>query len=593
MSYMITPYSWWLAGLMLLSATPLLAQPEYRVHSHNDYLQEVPFWLAYSGGAASIEVDLVLQNDTLYVAHAPQEIDPTVTFSNTYLEELARLAERGQLRPVRLLIDLKTEAYATLDRVVTAITKYPRLTRNDRVTFIISGNRPPPEDYPNYPDFISFDHQNLDDLDRLDFTKVAMISQSFRRYSVWNGYGRMTARDQVRVDSVIRRAQSTGVPFRFWATPDTRTAWASFARLGLDYINTDRPTAARAFLDQLHRNTYVADRPVTPYVPRYEFDASASPRNVILMIGDGNGLAQISAARMANGGQLSLTSINHIGLVSTAAADDPVTDSAAAGTAMATGVKTNNRAIGVDTAGQPLRSIVELLGAHDYRTGIITTDGIAGATPAAFYAHTPERDDSGKILEDLVRSNLSFFISGGQSLEKAVATHFTTTTLDRFEILDRPLAVLNGTDKMPAVAHGRGAFLPESVAKALSVLGKDERPFFLLIEGAQIDNGGHANDISTIITEVLDFDRAVGEALRFADADGETLVIITADHETGGLGIAGGSTAGEVRADFLSADHSGTMVPLFAYGPGARNFTGVFENTEIFHRIVTALGIPK
>ncbi|NJB87397.1 alkaline phosphatase [Lewinella marina] len=590
---MTTIHHWLTACLFLLAATPLLAQAEYRVHSHNDYLQDVPFWQAYSSGAASIEADLILRHDTLYVAHAQQEIDPGVTFSGTYLEELARLAGKGNLRPVRLLIDLKTEAYATLDRVVAAITAYPELARGDLVTFIISGNRPPPEEYANYPDFIYFDHQNLDDLDRVDLSRVAMISQSFRRYSVWNGYGRMTAQDLARVDSVIQRAQNTGTPFRFWATPDTKTAWATFARLGVDYINTDQPAAARAFLDKLDQRTYAADRPSATYTPQHQHDASASPRNIILMIGDGNGLAQISAARMANRGALSLTNLTHIGLVSTTAADDPVTDSAAAGTAMATGVKTNNRAIGVDTAGRPLRSLVERLSDHNYRTGIITTDGIAGATPAAFYAHTPERDDSEKIMHDLVRSDLSFFIAGGEGLEKAISGRFTPTPLAQFNTLERPVAILHGTGKMRAMTAGRGAFLPESVAQSLSVLGQDERPFFLMIEGAQIDNGGHANEISTIVTEMLDFDRAIGEALRFADADGETLVIVTADHETGGLGIAGGSAAGEVRADFLSVDHTGTMVPLFAYGPGARNFTGVFENTEVFHRILAALGIPK
>ncbi|THH39252.1 alkaline phosphatase [Neolewinella litorea] len=590
---MTTIHHWLTASLFLLAATTLLAQTEYLVHSHNDYLQEVPFWRAYSSGAASIEADLVLHHDTLYVAHARQEIDPAVTFSGTYLEELARLAGKGNLRPVRLLIDLKTEAYATLDRVVAAIAAYPELAQGDKVTFIISGNRPPPEDYANYPDFIYFDHQNLEDLDRVDLSRVAMISQSFRGYSVWNGYGRMTAQDLARVDSVIQRAQNTGIPFRFWATPDTKTAWATYARLGVDYINTDQPSAARAFLDKLNQHTYAADPPSATYTPRNQIDASASPRNIILMIGDGNGLAHISAARMANRGALSITSLTHIGLVGTAAADDPVTDSAAAGTAMATGVKTNNRAIGVDTVGRPLRSLVEHLSDHNYRTGIITTDGIAGATPAAFYAHTPERDDSEKIMEDLVRSDLSFFISGGEGLEKAISGRFTPTSLSQFETLDHSVAIFNGTDKMPAIAAGREAFLPESVAKSLSVLGQDERPFFLMVEGAQIDNGGHANEISTIVKELLDFDRAVGEALRFADADGETLVIVTADHETGGLGIAGGSAAGEVRADFLSVDHSGTLVPLFAYGPGARNFTGVFDNTEVFHRILAALGIPK
>jgi alkaline phosphatase len=131
--------------------------------------------------------------------------------------------------------------------------------------------------------------------------------------------------------------------------------------------------------------------------------------------------------------------------------------------------------------------------------------------------------------------------------------------------------------------------LPRSVKQALTVLQAGEEPFFLLIEGAQIDKGGHANNVNTVITEMLDFDRAVAEALRFADADGETLVIVTADHETGGLGIVGGDMAGTVRADFLSVDHSGTLVPLFAYGPRSSSFTGDFDNTEVFHRIMAAL----
>ena len=578
-------------AFLLLLATPLLAQQPYRVHSHNDYLQDVPFWYAYGSGANSIEADVWLRGDSLYVAHDREEIAPGRTLDRLYLENLDRLAEDGTLRPVQLLIDLKSEAYATLDSVTAAIAHYPRLAHGGAVAFVISGNRPGPEDYPKYPEYISFDHQNLSDLTEIDLEKVALISQSFTPYSRWNGLGRMTKTDLARVDSVIQLARQTGKPFRFWATPDTKTAWAAFARLGVGYINSDDPAAARVFLDRLAQNTYPAMPAVETYVPENHFEPTAQPRNIILMIGDGNGLAQLSAARMANGGTLSITNIKTLGLVNTASADDKVTDSAAAGTALATGVKTRNRSIGVDTTGQPLQSLIELLSAADYHTGIITTDAIDGATPSAFYAHTDERDDSEKIIADLVASELSFFIAGGQSREAAITARFTPKTLDELADLDRPTAVFNGAGKMPSVQHDRGAFLPESVSKSLALLKAGEKPFFLLVEGAQIDNGGHADDIATIITEGLDFDQAVGRALQFADEDGETLVLITSDHETGGLGVTGGAAGGGVTADFLSGDHTGILVPLFAYGPGAGTFGGVFENTEVFHRILAALGM--
>jgi alkaline phosphatase len=578
------------AGLWLLIhlASPLSAQDAYPVHSHNDYRQAVPFWHAYASGAASIEVDLLLKNDTLFVTHEAEEIETARTFSRLYLDPINQLAEDGTLRPIQLLIDLKTEAYATIDRVVEAIEHYPGLP-SAVVTFVISGNRPAPADYGNYPDFIYFDHQRIPGLEDIDLSKVALISQPFRPYSVWNGLGRMTAADSARVSTAIERVKKTGKPFRFWGTPDTRTAWACFAKLGVGYINTDKPGTARQFLDKLDHNTFGPQPAVPTYAPQYNIAPGSKPKNIILMIGDGNGLAQISAARMANQGQLSLTNIRDIGLLNTASADDPVTDSAGAGTAIATGVKARNRAIGVGPSGQSQPTLVEILSQRGYRAGIITTDGINGATPSSFYAHTAERDDADKIISDLVNSDLDFFIAGGQWWEEELSPRFASRSLTDFTDLDEPTAVYNGARSMPSVNDGRGDFLPRSVKQALTVLQAGEEPFFLLIEGAQIDKGGHANNVNTVITEMLDFDRAVAEALRFADADGETLVIVTADHETGGLGIVGGDMAGTVRADFLSVDHSGTLVPLFAYGPRSSSFTGVFDNTEVFHRIMAAL----
>ena len=130
-----------------------------------------------------------------------------------------------------------------------------------------------------------------------------------------------------------------------------------------------------------------------------------------------------------------------------------------------------------------------------------------------------------------------------------------------------------------------------SLLKTIALLSKNPKGFFIMAEGAQIDHGGHANDLPVAITEQHDFDRLVGEALKFADQDGETLVIVTADHETGGLSLLDASyKKGMVRGNFSTDDHTNIMVPVFAYGPGSENFIGVYSNTAIFKRIIEAYG---
>jgi alkaline phosphatase len=138
--------------------------------------------------------------------------------------------------------------------------------------------------------------------------------------------------------------------------------------------------------------------------------------------------------------------------------------------------------------------------------------------------------------------------------------------------------------------HGRGKFLSRSINKTLETFSKDKRPFFMMAEGAQIDYGGHANNMEYVVREMLDFDEAVGEAMKFVDNNRETLLIVTADHETGGLTLVGGNTAnGYVHGNFSTTDHTAVMVPVFAYGPGADLFRGVYPNTEIFYKIVKGL----
>lgn len=576
--------------LGLLSTQYFWAQQTYKVHSHNDYLQEVPFWQAYSGGAASIEVDLFLKRDSLFVTHSEGEIQPGRTLETLYLDPLLKVVEQGETRELQVLIDLKSEAYATMDKLVATLGKYPSLTSGGNVNFVVSGNRPKAGDYGNYPDFIRFDHQNLEDLDQIDLDKVALVSVSFKEYSVWNGYGRMVAQQHQAVERAIDKAKGSGKPFRFWAAPDTKTAWARLARMGVDYINTDHPAMAHAYLGTLDKNTFTQEQPIEVYRPKFGYGPDSRPKNVVLMIGDGNGLAQISAAMIANRGALSITELKNIGLIRTSAEDDLVTDSAAAATAIATGEKTNNRAIGAGPDGRDLNTLVEEVDKHGFNTALVGTDAIYGATPASFYANRMERDDTPGLVADLVASDLGFFIAGGRNQEAQIKKTFTTKSLDSFKDLEERTAVYLGEEKAPSMKDGRGDLFPRAIKKALEVLGSDESPFFLMVEGAQIDNGGHSNDTEAIVREMLDFDRAIAEVLRFADTHNNTLVIITADHETSGFGIVGGNQdQGVVHGDFLTVDHSGIMVPVFAYGPQAEKFNGIYENTDIFLKVLEAL----
>lgn len=107
-----------------------------------------------------------------------------------------------------------------------------------------------------------------------------------------------------------------------------------------------------------------------------------------------------------------------------------------------------------------------------------------------------------------------------------------------------------------------------------------------MVEGSQIDWGAHQNNTIYVVEDMLDFDRTIGKALEFAARDKQTLVIVTADHETGGLALTGGNIkTGMVKGAYTSTDHTAVMVPVFAFGPGAENFTGIMENTDIPNRI--------
>lgn len=319
------------------------------------------------------------------------------------------------------------------------------------------------------------------------------------------------------------------------------------------------------------------------------------------------GIAQITAAMINNGNKLNLERCQYVGLHIPHSADNLVTDSAAGATAFACGVKTSNGAVGVDLSNKPVPNIVEQVSERGMKTGLVVTSTITHATPAAFYAHQTHRDKYEDIAADLVLSEVDFFVGGGsidfvarKDGRDLIAelrnrgffiADSATVSIDKVEIPnDLKLGYFTSTHSPAKFSEGR-EYLPLATEKAIQYLTRnsENKGFFLMVEGSQIDWAGHANDSEYIISEVLDFDKAVGVALDFAEKDGNTLVIITSDHETGGYSILTGSTKNEIRAGFTTDSHTAVLIPVFAFGPGQELFAGIYENTAIYHKMAKAL----
>lgn len=589
-------------SVLVSSACVIAQESKVKLHSHNDYQQTLPFWNAYTNGLESIEIDLVLVDGKLYVAHEKQTIHEHRTIENLYLKPLVQAQELaiGKGNKVQFLLDLKSNAKASLEVLVPVLEKYKDFIEEHQVAFVLSGSKPDADYFKTLPGYIKIDHQKLDKLeDSQMWDRVAMVSLSFRDFSVWNGKGRMVEAERQAVQQIIDKVHAMGKPIRFWATPDGKTAWKAFMDMGIDYINTDKPYEVKKYMDHLPNYIYTNAQSTAVYKPTFKSDDKNSKiKNVILLIGDGNGLTQISAAALANGGDLTMLQLKQMGLIKTQAADDFTTDSAAGGTAIATGEKSYNRSIGMSMQRKPLENMTELLSKYDFSTAVLTTDEVIGATPSAFYAHQLDRDDNSLIAKDLLNSEIDVFVGGGKKAFKDVAIDEAFTLLGSVDQIGNSSAdrigVFLAEAGLPGVINGRDDVLARATKETISFLQAKDKPFFMLVEGAKIDSYGHFNNTGGIVTEGIDFDKAVAEAIKFADKDGQTLVVVTADHETGGFAIPQGNVEkGFIEGDFISNDHSGAMVPIFAYGPKSSEFRGVYENNEVFHKIIKLLKIKQ
>jgi len=326
------------------------------------------------------------------------------------------------------------------------------------------------------------------------------------------------------------------------------------------------------------------------------------PKNIILLIGDGMGLSQVSASLYFNENSSNFERFETIGLIKTSSSAELITDSAAGATAFASGVKTYNGAIGVTTDTIPVPTIVELVSEKGLSTGIISTSSVVHATPASFFAHVKQRRMYNDIASFIPKSDLDFIAGGGTKFffDRTDGKNlFNDLVRNNFEVHTKSLPtllsekkhiILLAEDGMPKMLEGRGDFLPNATQLGLDYLSGNENGFFLMIEGSQIDWGGHDNDAEYLISELIDFDKSIGLALDFALENGETLIIVTADHETGGFTLGPDrNDYNKIKPVFSIGGHSATLIPVFAFGPGASNFSGIYENTEIFHKMIRLL----
>jgi alkaline phosphatase len=339
-------------------------------------------------------------------------------------------------------------------------------------------------------------------------------------------------------------------------------------------------------------------------ITHYLHAQNVKPKRVIFLIGDGMGLAQISGAMSQYNGRNAFMRFPVIGLSKTSSARQYITDSGAGATAFTIGKKTYNSGIGIDadTIWQP--TLFELAKKKKMSTGVVVTSSIVHATPASFYAHVKNRNMYDSIASFLLNGNCDIAIGGGTefvfsrkdkrdlSAELSASGFRVITDTILKEISANKYIYLLAEDGMKPINKGRASdYLLNASMQAAKNLGNNKNGYMLMIEGSQIDWGGHDNSYSYMASELWDFNEVINAVLDMAAKDPELLVVVTADHETGGLTLNYNKDKTTFTPVYTTPDHTGIMVPVFAFGAGAAEFAGMYENTEIFNKLVKLLGL--
>lgn len=328
--------------------------------------------------------------------------------------------------------------------------------------------------------------------------------------------------------------------------------------------------------------------------------------NVIFLVGDGMGTAQVYSSIARMGDKSNFLRFPYSGFSRTYSNNKYTTDSGAGGSALMTGHKVDNYHIAKADSGEEFPSFFVSAQKEGMATGFVVSCSVLDATPAATYAHVSDRKSFDSISLQMSRCGHDVMIGGDKNHFLPENRKDGTSPLDTLKARGYELvfsseemqkakgsklcALLSGDN--PATQPARGEMLSEGVNKALDILALHEGGFALMIEGSQIDWACHNNDSAYLRLEMEDFEKVLQIVLDYAEADGNTLVVVTADHETGGLSLLDGDIEkGVSQMTFATGNHSGCMVPVFSFGPGADWFSGVQQNTDIPKKIAALLGI--
>jgi alkaline phosphatase len=326
------------------------------------------------------------------------------------------------------------------------------------------------------------------------------------------------------------------------------------------------------------------------------------PKSIVLVISDGTGIGQHSLSYYEND-RYSPAKFEHVGLMTTHTAHaGKITDSAAGATAMGTGTKTYRGAIAVDVDKQPLKTVLEHAQDKGMATGLVATSTITNATPAAFASHVDSRGNLAEIARQLAEAQVTVLFGGGRehflSKEKdgvqdsdlfeqmsSRGVQIVTTLEEPYDV-DRPIIGLFADGGLPPAHKDRSPTTAEMARRALDILGSDPDGFFLMVEESQVDWGSHDHNAEWVQAEMASLNDVIDSLLVYQEQHPETLVVLVADHETGGLAVHEKTLGARYKPDWTTNFHTGSMVPIFATGPGSDVFDAVVDNTFIGQTLI-------
>ena len=366
----------------------------------------------------------------------------------------------------------------------------------------------------------------------------------------------------------------------------TLFGWFTFEMFNLDLVRTSAPITYRAYQEPARENLRKPKQ---------------TPRSIIVFVADGLGFSHLSLGlHTQRTDEVPVWQrFSTTGWYDTRPLAGPITDSAASGTALGTGFPTTNDRIGLDKDGTVLSNLFEEAWLADYRTGIVTDSYIWDATPAAFVTHTINRDNAEDIMRQLAQSQLEILFGELEDVGEGDVPDWNSSMeilASRFHMLDAHLKIPPelAPDAPLATAFPEDSIMDDQSTPsllsmtevALTRLSSTDQRFLLLVESEEMDSASHKNDSKRLQSGLYSIQNTLEFLLNYVEEDGDTLLLVISDHETGGLAVSYDlDTYPNLKLVWASNDHTATVVPWMAMGPGADVFLGVKRIWELGLRL--------